>query len=338
MDVLLDGRKIRDFGIGVYIENLAKEITGKIAISFLCYEKDKALFGENCRVVNSKGYSITEQWEIWRAVKKAKPKLFHSPHYVFPILYKGTIVITIHDIIHLLFPQFFPKGANLYAKFMIGKATKRAAAVITVSERSKADIIKFFPEAEYKVHVIHNGINEIFSKDPSNEDLLWAEKFYPYILAVGNNKPHKRFPFLIKEFKKVRENFPQLNLVIAGWDRKVEDGIITLGNVSKEKLSALYRKAELLVHPSLYEGFGLPPFEASACGTPVLTSKVGAVEEILGEDMLYFEGEDLGEKIIFALNNVKKMKCLARNAKGKVKDLTWKSSAEKHLSLFRSFL
>ncbi len=336
MELVIDARKIKDFGIGVYIENLIKGLEGKINFSLLCYKED--LSSENCTYVKSRGYSIGEQWEIWRVLNRLKPELFHSPHYVFPVLYRGKIIITVHDVIHLLFPRFFSRAARTYAKFMLSRGVTKAEIIITVSKKSKEDIIRLFPEAEGKITVIHNGINPVFFAEPPQEEKRWAEKFSPYILAVGNNKPHKRFGLLIKQFSRVKEKFPEINLVIAGWEGENKNGIHTVGKVTKERLAALYHKAEILVHPALYEGFGFPPFEAAACGTPVISSKVGAVEEILGDSVIYFEGEDIAESILYALKNMDKIKEMGKRAQKIVKDLTWESSARKHLEIYRRLL
>lgn len=336
MELVIDARKIRDFGIGVYIENLIKGIEGKINFSLLCYERDKK--SGRCITVKSRGYSLEEQWEIWRVLHRLKPRLFHSPHYVFPIAYRGRTIITIHDIIHILFPRFFSRAARAYARFILSRGVTRAEKIITVSKRSMDDIVKIFPGAADKIIVIHNGISPVFFNSPEEKILEWAKEFSPYILAVGNNKPHKRFPLLIKEFLKVKKQVPELNLVIAGWEGIKDEGVYTIGKIPKEKLVALYSEAEFLVHPALYEGFGFPPFEAAACGTPVLSSRVGAVEEILGDTVLYLEDENFSEAILYALRNRDKIKEMGKRAKLIVRNLTWEKSADEHLKLYRSLL
>lgn len=336
MELVIDARKIKDFGIGVYIENLIKGIEGKINFSLLCYERDKE--SGSCVPVKSKGYSLKEQWEIWRTLQKLKPHLFHSPHYVFPIAYRGRIIITIHDIIHILFPRLFSRAARTYARFMLSRGVTCAEKIITVSKRSMDDIVKIFPKAADKIIVIHNGISPVFFEPPEDVYWNWVKGFSPYILAVGNNKPHKRFPLLIREFLKVKKQVTELNLVIAGWKGIKEKGIYTVGKIPKKKLVALYSAAEFLVHPALYEGFGFPPFEAAACGTPVLSSRVGAVEEILGDTVLYLEDENISEAILYALKNKDKIKEMGERAKSIVRNLTWEKSANKHLKLYRSLL
>lgn len=339
MDVLIDARKLRDYGIGTYIQNLAEGLKEKVEMGFLCYPEDKGKLPGRCWTVRSRGYSLGEQWEIWQRIRKIPHRIYHSPHYVFPLLYKGNLIVTVHDIIHILFPQFFPKGASLYAKFMISRATKRAKYLITVSSRSARDISSYFPAAEKKLRVIYNGLNPVFFQHPSPERLEWARSFSPYILAVGNNKPHKRFSLLIKAFQRIKRKFPEIKLLIAGWKGTVPEGVQTLGKIPLKDLAALYAEAEVLVHPSLYEGFGFPPMEASCFAVPVITTKVGAVDEILGEDAYYFQKEDeleaLLEEVLTHMDHARER---ALRAKQKVKALTWESSANEHLNLYRSLL
>ncbi len=335
----MDARKLRDYGIGVYIQNLVEGLQGKIEMGFLCYPEDRGKLPGRCWTVKSRGYSLGEQWEIWRHLKKIHHRIFHSPHYVFPLLYRGNLVVTVHDIIHILFPRFFPRGASAYAKFMMSRAVKRARTVITVSSRSARDLSTRFPAARDKLRVIHNGLSPVFFTPPSPERVKWAQGFSPYILAVGNNKPHKRFPLLIEVFQKIRKKFPQLTLVIAGWKGDVPEGVETLGKIPLKALVALYARAEVLVHPSLYEGFGFPPMEASCFGVPVITTRVGAVDEILGEEVYYFEErEDLEVLLEEVLRNPERAREKALRARERVKDLTWEKSARGHLEVYRRLL
>ncbi len=338
MDLLIDARKFRDYGIGTYIQNLAAGIKGKLEAGFLCYPEDRSFFNGKCWTVKSRGYTLKEQWEIWRKLSSIPHRIFHSPHYVVPLLYRGTLMVTVHDLIHLLFPHFFPKGGILYAKFMISSAVRKAKVIITVSEKSKQDILSLFPRSRDKIRVVYNGINPVFFSRPQEEKLQWAKGFSPYILAVGNNKPHKRFSLLIEEFRRLKGEFPEIKLVIAGWKGDFGEDTITLGKVPLRDLAALYHEALVLVHPSLYEGFGFPPFEASCFATPVVSSKVGAVEEVLGDGVFYFEGEELYPVLKYVLENYHEAKKKAMIAMERAKKLTWEKFAEDHLNIYREFL
>ena len=325
--VLWDARKIRDYGIGEYIQGVLGELSG-LPICALGYKRDRELIGFPMIEVKSRGYTLYEQYEIWAKVKRAKPLIFHTPHYVFPIFYTGRLVVTIHDIIHLIYPHYFRFGAYQYAKLFIKEALRRADAVITVSQRSRADLLSIYPAAKNRIYVIYNGLSEEYfgEVDPEAEESV--RKFRPYILGVGNNKPHKRFDLLKRAFAALsRRGF---NLVLAGFEGENRGGVFHLGFVERRLLKALYKNAEVLVHPAEYEGFGFPPFEASALGTPVLSTRVGAVDEILGDTVTYFEKndeKDLLEKLTDIVNNISLYRSKAGRARDVVKKLRWENAA-----------
>jgi len=334
--VLLDARKVRDYGIGEYIQGILRELKGQ-PICLLGYRRDRDLFEFPMLEVKSRGYTLYEQYEIWSKINEIRAGLFHTPHYVFPMLYRGKLVVTIHDIIHLIYPQYFRFGAFYYARLLIKEALRRADAIITVSKRSRSDLLKIYPHAANKIHVVYNGISEEYFSDVDHAAEEFVLRFKPYILTVGNNKPHKRFDLL----KKVFTNLPRkdLNLVIAGFEGENKDRVFHLGFVERPILRALYKNAAVLVHPAEYEGFGFPPFEASAVGTPVLTTRVGAVDEILGDSVTYFrknDDRDLQEKLMEILDDPDTFRLKAASAFQKVQKLRWKITAQKTLRIYRS--
>ncbi len=336
--IVWDVRKIEDFGIGVYIKGVLSSLPADLKVELLGFERHRNLLPLPFHPVKAERYSLCEHFELALKLRRLRPCLFHSPHYVFPLLYRGRMFVTIHDTIHVLFSHLFRPGAGAYAKFMIKQALRRSERIITVSERVKQALSEMAPSSSWKIRVIHNGICDEFFQ-PVREDLVKeATSYRPYILAVGNNKPHKGFGLLKEAFMAVRQRHPSLRLLFAGWEAPAEDGIVYLGRLPLEKLKAFYSEALLLVHPALYEGFGLPPFEASALGVPVISTRVGAVDELLEGCVLFVrEGdrEDLVEKILYALENIDRMKKMAEEARRRVKQLTWRRSAAAHLELYR---
>jgi glycosyltransferase involved in cell wall biosynthesis len=189
-------------------------------------------------------------------------------------------------------------------------AAHRSARVLTVSEASKRDILRFFDIPPEKVSVIHNAIDERFGMPPPEDEVVRVrERFqldHDYLLYAGNIKPHKNLERLIEAFHQLRhEGFDQLRLIIIGDEitkfaalrravhrYKLHKHVRFLGFVPDQTLAVLYRLASVFVFPSLYEGFGLPPLEAMASGTPVVTSNVSSLPEVVGDAAVLIDPYD----------------------------------------------
>jgi glycosyltransferase involved in cell wall biosynthesis len=307
--VAIDARKLHDFGIGTYIRNLLRQlarIDRETEYVLLCQEPDlgvAAQLGENFRTVlePSPNYSFREQIHVPWVLMRERPDVYHAPHYVLPTGVRSKSVVTIHDCIHLMFPQYLPsRAAYAYARATMWSAAKRSARILTVSESSKRDILHFFNVPAEKVVVIYNAIDERFSIPPSEDDVARVRERYQldqrFVLYVGNIKPHKNLVRLIEAFDELRGRFDDLKLLIIGdeiskWPalrravhrHKLHKQVRFLGYQPDETLAILYRLASVFVFPSLYEGFGLPPLEAMASGTPVVTSNVSSLPEVAGD-------------------------------------------------------
>jgi glycosyltransferase involved in cell wall biosynthesis len=310
MRIAIDARKLHDFGIGTYVRNLLRHlarIDRSTEFVLLCRPQDSEMaptLGENFRAVSqlSLPYSVGEQFAVPRDLRRERIDLFHSPHYVLPPLTPCRSVVTIHDCIHLMFPQYLPNRlAYAYARGSMWAATRRAQRVFTVSEASKADILRYFRIPADKITVIYNAIDERFATDLGEERIALARERYqlfdPYVLYVGNIKPHKNVERLIDAFDRLRHTgFDHLKLLIIGDEiskhpglrravhqHKLHKWVRFLGFVPIETLAALYRLAAVFVFPSLYEGFGLPPLEAMASRTPVVSSNASSLPEVVGD-------------------------------------------------------
>jgi len=306
----IDARKLHDFGIGTYIRNLLRHlarIDSQTEFVIFCRPEDGetlAQVGENFRPVpeTSSNYSIAEQLKIPLAVKREGVTLYHAPHYVLPPLVRCRSVVTIHDVIHLMFPQYLPNRVALrYAKWSITQAAHRATRVMTVSESSKRDILRFVDTEPEKIDVIYNAYDERFAMEPREEDVVRVRERYQltdeFVLYAGNVKPHKNLERLIQAFHLVRQRgLDHLKLVLIGDEmskytalrravhqHQLHKYVRFLGYLPEETLAVMYRLAGVFVFPSLYEGFGLPPLEAMASGTPVVTSNVSSLPEVAGD-------------------------------------------------------
>ena len=310
MRIAIDARKLHDFGIGTYIRNLIRHLArldDQTEYVLLCGREDCSLtdqLGENFRAVpeNSPPYSVTEQLRIPLRLRRERIDLFHAPHYVLPPLTPCRSIVTIHDCVHLMFPQYLSNRlAHTYALAAFWVATRRSTRILTVSEASKRDILRFFKVPPEKVTVIPNAIDERFRTAPAEEEVVRVRERYQlsdrFVLYAGNVKPHKNLERLLDAFFILRrEGVDDLKLLIIGAEiskyatlrravhrYNLHKHVRFLGFVPDATLAVLYRLADAFVFPSLYEGFGLPPLEAMASGTPVLTSNVSSLPEVVGD-------------------------------------------------------
>ena len=200
----IDARKLHDFGIGTYIRNLLRELARldrTTEFVLLARPGDvaslRALGGNFRPVVETAGnYSMAEQIRVPLALRREGVTLFHAPHYVLPPLVHCRSVVTIHDCIHLRFPQYLPGHFALtYARTSIALAARRATRILTVSETSKADIIRFFGTDPDKIDVISNAFDQRFGREPAEQDIVRVRERYQlhdaFVLYAGNVKPHK---------------------------------------------------------------------------------------------------------------------------------------------------
>lgn len=332
LKIAIDARKWRDYGIGTYVRNVVRHLAriDPASTYFLfCNPADEATLrdlAENFVPVpeRSAGYGLREHWSIpWQAARLGAD-LLHTPHYVLPLLARGPAVVTIHDCIHLLFPEYLPNRlATHYVRAVMGQAVRRSARVLTVSEASRQDILRFFPGTPpAHVQVVPNAIDAALLADPGVDERERVRERYQihgrFVLYVGNVKPHKNLDRLVRAFARTRAQagHDDVKLLIVGQDENhyaalrrtaeacgVRHEVRFFGFVPDATLAALYRLASLFAFPSLYEGFGLPPLEAMACGTPVVTSRRSSLPEVLGDAAEYVDPYDI-EDIAMALGRV----------------------------------
>jgi glycosyltransferase involved in cell wall biosynthesis len=365
MRVAIDARKLHDFGIGTYIRNLLRHLARLDADTefvLLCHEPDLGIapqLGRNFRAVlePSPNYSIREQLHVPWVLLREKPDVYHSPHYVLPPAIMCRSIVTIHDTIHLTFPQYLPNRlAYAYAKTSMWAAARRSSRILTVSEASKRDIVRQLDVPAEKVVVVYNAIDERFSREPNADDVARVRERFQldrrFILYVGNIKPHKNLVRLIEAFHELRRGeLDDLKLLIIGDEiskfpalrravhqHKLHKHVRFLGYLSDDMLAILYRLASVFVFPSLYEGFGLPPLEAMACGTPVVTSNVSSLPEVAGDAALLVDPYDIGS-IVEGLRRVLTTPALAdemrRRGLIRAREFSWEQSVGKTHRLYQ---
>jgi glycosyltransferase involved in cell wall biosynthesis len=304
--VAIDARKLFDGGIGTYIRGLlgALAVThpeaGWTALVDPAEQGRVRWPGEvSERSVRAGKYGLAEHVAVPAEARRAGAELLHAPHYTLPLGWTGPSVVTIHDLIHIRFPRFHPPGAALYARVVAGLAVRRARVVIADSEATRRDVIELLAAPGDKVRVVPLGVARgIRRVDPLEASAFRAERKLPegFVLYVGARKRHKNLELLLCAWEEMHEN-ERPPLVISGLPYAANDPLAALaialgvdgcvrfaGELRDDhELSCLYTCASLLVQPSLAEGFGLPPLEAMACGTPVLSSDAGSLPEGLGD-------------------------------------------------------
>lgn len=237
---------------------------------------------------------------LWLSYQIAalRPSAFFSPGFNSPAVSTRPLIITIHDLTHIQFPAFATWGRRLYYQFLVKPAAIRAVCVLTGSEYSRTQILKWSGLPETRVVNISYGVEALFHPDGPR-----YEPGYPYILYVGNFRAHKNLDRLLAAFAQI--DYPELRLILTGNKTpelaerlrtlKLEQRVQFAGTVSDEVLSRLYRGAALLIFPSLLEGFGLPALEAMACGTPVIASRTTSLPEVVGDAGVLIDPTDIDD-------------------------------------------
>jgi len=224
-------------------------------------------------------------WLSWQVAAR-RPHLYFSPGFNPPPLCSVPFVFTIHDLIQIQVPSETTPAKRLYYRLIVKPACRRAFRVLTVSEYSRAQILRWSGLPPERVVNVGNGVGPPFQPEGPRR-----QTGYPYVLYVGNSRPHKGLFSLLLAFRGMP--CPDLRLVLAGrlsaeTSRRVD--ILGIGRRTEivdsptdQDLACLYRGALCLVLPSLVEGFGLPALEGMACGTPVIVSRAAALPEVVGE-------------------------------------------------------
>jgi glycosyltransferase involved in cell wall biosynthesis len=368
MRIVIDARKLHDFGIGTYIRNLVAELgaldpaTDYILLTRPDDAGAAATAGPNFRAVvtPSRPYSLGEQWTVPRAAARERADLLHEPHYVLPPLTRCRTVVTIHDCIHLRFPEYLPsRAAFVYAHAMIRLAARKADRILTVSDASKRDILHYTGVAPEKVVVVPNGLDARFAAVPDAEAVERVRQRFqldhPFVLYVGNIKPHKNLPRLIAAFAAMRADGPEgLKLVVIGDEtsrhpglrqavhrHRLDKHVRFFGFQPAATLVVFYRLARAFVFPSLYEGFGLPPLEAMANEAPVVTSNVSSLPEVAGGAALLVDPYDvasIADGIRRAVTDEALRQELIARGRIRAREFSWARAAADTLRVYRQVL
>jgi glycosyltransferase involved in cell wall biosynthesis len=351
-------------GIGTYTKSLLQEFhlhTNGLQIHAIVRERDSAVVSKFCRnltVVNTPIYTLREQFQIVRASRHCD--LLHVPHFNAPLLHRGPLIVSIMDLIHLNSPAYRHKlGTFVYSRPMLHAVAYKADHIVTVSQFSKNEIMQTLGIPSSKITVIPCGVTAQFTERAATLSPAAITKSLgvhpPFLLYVGNLKPHKNVPVLLRAFAQLRKTKNlRHSLVIVGDDAhsraSIHEECIGLGihdctgivpYVSEPLMPYIYASADLLVMPSTVEGFGLPVLEAMACGTPVIASRAASLPEVAGDAALYFDPaspEDLAIQVETLLHSRELQFALRQKGIERAKQFTWHDSACRHLELYNRFL
>lgn len=256
---------------------------------------------------------IWEQFTLPRLAKRHRVDILHSPANVAPLLYRGKSVVHIHDLCFVVNPQWYSFSFRTLYNLVIPRLARRASKVITNSNNSRNDLLQYFDLEADRVSLVYWAVDDTFMQAAqlpakSNVRTKSSVTEEDYILYVGSLEPRKNIKTLVEAYEDLRERNPQIKtrLVLIGGEsplfaevrltiKKFKQDVIFKGFVDDDSLAEYYRRASLVVYPSLYEGFGLPPLEAMASGTPVVTSMTSSIPEVVGDAAIMVSPYDVGQ-------------------------------------------
>jgi len=283
--------------------------------------------------------------------------IFHNPFSAPLVFAHSKMIVTLHDISPILYPEKHTFYSRAYWNFIWNFGLRRVDAIITDSVSSKNDIIDHFGVKEDKVFVIPLSCNQKFSEELSQDFVSSILNKYkinkPYILFVGTIEPRKNIQTLLKAFNLLMgTEYRNHSLVIVGrkgWlyeeifkmvkDLQIEESVIFTGQVAEDDLPAIYQGASIFVYPSLYEGFGLPPLEAMCSGIPVIVSNTSSLLEVVGDAAITVDPldvESIVRSIVKVLSDFQLRKNLVQKGKFRCSQFTLEKMVSSTLDVYRT--
>ncbi len=373
MRIFLDARMLHVSGIGIYIQNLLQESLGAVPEhSFLLAGDPEEIEQFTVDHNDLAGINRVEAVKFKRPIYGPGEQIYgsllagkygpdcdilHFPHFNAPWFLPPSSVVTVHDLIHFLLPQFYAGWRVKLARQVLKNAVNKAARIIVISASTARDLQAMFPDEdiEPKIRIIYQGKSDYFHPLPEETAAQFKEqqKLGRYILYVGTRKRHKNLGRMVQAYARLLDDFPDLLMVAVGQGSDQEDelafwrnklgikGIIEYPRITQTQLLPLYCGAEALVVPSLYEGFGLPPLEAMACGTPVVVSYTSSLPEVVGDAGIYFDPynvDDMVNSIRQVISNRIFRKELSRKGLQQAEHFAWKKTARQTLEVYKEIM
>ena len=351
-------------GIGEYTYNLVKHLLqiDQQNQYFLFYNANRrplkyTFSGNNVEVKQfkfpNKLFNLSQRFLRWPNLDRllGGVDLFIMPNFLFLSLSNQCKkIIIVHDLSFELYPEFFTLKNRLWHKLIQPKKLcQQADKIIAISENTKQDLVELYDLSAKKIACINPGINDLFFAPINQADLIAVEQKYKlpekFILYLGNLEPRKNIPALIRAFEKISD--PDVALVLAGsrawkyeaidsaWRQSQKRSLIKfLGYVEQKDKPALYKLAKLFVYPSIYEGFGLPPLEAMACGTPTIGSFASSLPEAVGDGGVLVDPNNISELagiIDQVLSQSELAQSLSVRGQARARNFSWQNKAQEFL-------
>ena len=370
MRIAIDIRKINEFGVGTYIWNLVRNLAGiDDRNDYLLVGSQRNFHELGPLPPNFKQLYQPEENGLWRDnisipfdLHRQRLDVVHIPHHEAPFFTPSKLVVTIHDCVHLLFPQEDSSNFGNYRSYLRTKRVVHAAQhVLAVSRSTNDDLINIFELPDSKISVVHNALDErfAFTHTPGERKQV-LERYQlkdPFVLYSGKIRPHKNVHRLIEAFAVLKnelgdsDRYKNLKLIIIGDELSkhqylrltvirsgAQQDVRFFGFVPYPILRVFYQSAELFAFPSLYEGFGLPPLEAMANRAPVLASNTSSLPEVLEDAAVLVNPENVfdiarGMKLILSDDAVRQR--LIQKGLEQVAKFSWKLAAQKILERYQ---
>ncbi len=333
-------------GVQRYAIEISKQLKFKLRDGVVFLSPKNIVHNEiarelDARAIGKNSGHIWEQLDLPVYIKREGAPLLLNLTNTAPVFYKNKICV-VHDIAYERFPQTFNWKFRLFYKFLIPKILKTSRKIMTVSKFSRNEISQLYGIQSDRIDIVYNSADTTFKN-------IRTENKEKYILAVSSLHYQKNFHSLIEAFDglgdeniklflvgEINKNFTNLNLL-----EKIKNNtnIIFIGRVSDEELTRLYSNAICFVFPSFYEGFGIPPLEAQACGCPVVCSNAASLPEVCGDSVVYFDPysvEDMRDKIQMVLDNKNLQNELRAKGFENVKRFSWERSAKQIIEIMES--
>lgn len=368
MRIAIDARAWDWTGVGRYIRNLTGSLMAVDTTNhyyILLGKKHQQSFDRlsatwkrrpEVRIVNDDYYSWQEQTIFWQQVEAVPADLFHFTHFNVPLGFSKPYVVTIHDTTRFIFPGQKQTGLlqQIAYEAVFARAVRRAKAVICMSHTTEEELRALPITLSGNIQTIYQGLDDIFFEpilDLNNQKTrMLLDIDTPYLLSVGVWMNHKNIERLLEAFALIHAKRADMTLVITGRPKPgyinivhiaqkmgIADNIIFPGFVPHHLLPSLYAGAAAFIFPSLYEGFGLPPLEAAACGTPVVAANVSSIPEVMGEAACYVNPEDaenIAAGIMKVISNKEYALRLIQQGKVQAQKFHWEGSAKEHLGVY----